>query len=70
MSSRLGWLWPEEHGLSLARFAQSMLYGIEAADFPTFASASLILVGLMLAANYFPARRAMGVDPMVALREE
>lgn len=54
----------------LARLMRSMLYEVEPADLTTFASvAGLVLVVVTLAA-LIPARRAMRVDPMIALRHE
>jgi predicted permease len=54
----------------LTRFLQSMLFNISATDPLTFAAIPLLLALVSLIACYLPARRAMSVDPMVALRHE
>jgi len=56
--------------LALTRVMSSLLYRVRPADPPTFVCVSLLLGGAVLLASYIPARRAMEVDPMVALRYE
>jgi ABC-type lipoprotein release transport system permease subunit len=54
----------------VTRYMTSLLYGIAPRDPATFGVAAGMLGVVALAACYLPARRAMGVDPMVALRHE
>jgi predicted permease len=56
--------------LALTRFIASMLFGVRPEDPVTYAAVMLLFAMVALAASYIPARRAMRVDPVVALRYE
>jgi putative ABC transport system permease protein len=56
--------------VAASRLVSSMLYGIQATDTFTYVAVSVLLLLATAAATYLPARRAMRVDPAVALRSE
>jgi len=53
---------------ALTRLVESLLFGVSPTDAATFILVSMLLAAIALLACYLPARRAMRVDPMVALR--
>jgi putative ABC transport system permease protein len=55
---------------ALARLLSSLLYGVSAADFFSYASGAILLAVVVVLGCYIPARRATRVDPMRALRYE
>jgi putative ABC transport system permease protein len=56
--------------LALSRFMTDLLFGVEAGDAATLVAVAAVLTLAGLIACYIPARRATGVDPMAALRQQ
>jgi ABC-type antimicrobial peptide transport system permease subunit len=56
--------------LALGRSLSALLFGVTATDLPVYLGVGALLLAVAAAASFAPARRAVGVDPVVALREE
>jgi ABC-type antimicrobial peptide transport system permease subunit len=54
----------------LTRLMSSLLFGVKALDPLTYAVVSALLIAAAVVASYLPARRAMAIDPVEALRAE
>jgi ABC-type antimicrobial peptide transport system permease subunit len=54
----------------LTRFIAALLFGIGATDPVTYVVVSVLLAAVSLIASYVPARRALRIDPLIALRQE
>ena len=68
--SAMGILIGAAGGLALTRMLSKMLFEVSATDPATFAAAAALLLAVAWTASYIPARRAMKLDPIAALREE
>jgi ABC-type antimicrobial peptide transport system permease subunit len=55
---------------ALSRMLASQLYGVSPGDPSVYLGLSLLLLGVSLAANLVPARRATRIEPVAALRHE
>jgi putative ABC transport system permease protein len=53
-----------------ARLLRGVLYGMGALDVVSFATASALFLTIALVASWLPSRRAMRIDPLVALRDQ
>ena len=56
--------------IGASHLLRGVLYGLSAVDVVSFGGASLLFLVIALAASWLPSRRAMRVDPLVALRDQ
>ena len=56
--------------IGAARLLRGVLYGLGALDVVSFATASFLFLTIALVASWLPSRRAMRIDPVVALRDQ
>ena len=56
--------------IALSRYMASLLFGVTRLDAPTYAGVALLLAAAAVLACYLPARDAMKVDVLTAMREE
>ncbi len=56
--------------IPLARLLSSLIYGVSANDLGTFGGTAFLLAAVALLACYVPARGAMSLDPIIALRHD
>jgi putative ABC transport system permease protein len=56
--------------LGVTQFIKTLLYNVTASDPLSFALVATFLAVVAIVASYVPARRAMGVDPIIALRND
>jgi putative ABC transport system permease protein len=54
----------------LTRFIAALLFGVSSTDPLTYLTVSAVLAAVSLLASYFPARRALRIDPLIALKAE
>ncbi len=57
-------------GFAASRVIGTMLFGVSALDPLTWTLVILVMAGIALLASWAPARRAVGIDPLTALRSE
>ena len=55
---------------ALTRLMSSLLFGVTATDLPTFVVIAVLLAAVALMASYIPAKRAVGIDPLILVRCE
>ena len=58
------------YAVAITRAMASLIFGVRSLDFAILAGFTALLLLVALGAGYLPARRAIGVDPMVSLRHE
>ena len=61
---------PPSRQVWLTRYISSLLFGVGPTDPATLVGVAALIFALTLVATYLPARRAMRVDPIMALRHE